>query len=392
MAYHDASTLRDRFSRARQCLIEMFPSSRRPGKTYQGFIKAVLRISTADRATLQEHLCRQHEQVAAEAWRCDGWVPLAADGSRFELPHTQANKAAFGCAGREKTGPQLGVLTLYHMGSGLPWRWDIGSGTASERHQLRDLLPSLPSNTLLVMDAGFSGYDLFSEMARRGVSFLARVGANVTLLKDLGLDLEQRDDVVWLWPSAQRNRAPLHLRLMAVSTASAESGGRQDVYLLSNVLDPERLSDEAAERFYRRRWGVEVFYRSVKGTFDAHKLLSRGPQQAVNELHWTLTAILLLGLMSVDALRTAGHEPSCLSVAEALRTVRDAMNSHAAWRRRGDLRVLLADARKDRYHRRGPKTAGDYPRKNRESPPKPPNLRPATAKEITCAKRIYDAA
>jgi len=392
MAYDDGSTLKDRFSNARRCLVAMFPSQRRPGKTYPGFIKASQRISSDHRQEIQEHLRHQHHQLAKEHWKMDDWVPMAADASRFELPHTRAHEDAFGRAGRKKTGPQLAVLTLYHIVSGLPWDWTIGPGTASERHQLRELLPTLPQDVLLMLDAGFPGYELFCKLNRCGVSFLARVGANVTLLKDAGLEIEQDRDVVWLWPTGKRSKRPLRLRLIHIRPRSDESQARQDVYLLTNVLEKTRLSDEDAKRYYPLRWGVEVFYRSIKHTFDAHKLLSRSPRQALDELHWAMTAILLLGLMSVDALKSADQAPSRLSIAEALRTVRTAMSSNNLWRRNGDLRVLLTSAHKDTYCRRGPKTSRGYPRKKNQSPPKPPNIHPLTNDEITPAKRIYDAA
>ena len=43
---------------------------------------------------------------------------------------------------------------------------------------------------------------------------------------------------------------------------------REDVYLLSNVFEPEKLSAEIAGRFYKMRWGVEIFYRSFKQTLN----------------------------------------------------------------------------------------------------------------------------
>ncbi len=133
----------------------MAPSYLRPGKTYQGLVKAVRRIPSKIREQLQLHLCRQHQKVAGSSWKVHGWIPFAADGSRVETPRTKANQESLGCAGKKRTGPQLLLTTLYHMGSGLPWRWAIGAGTDSERGQLRQMLETLPLDILSQFQTNF---------------------------------------------------------------------------------------------------------------------------------------------------------------------------------------------------------------------------------------------
>lgn len=251
------------------------------------------------------------------------------------------------------------------------------------------MLGSLPSGALLVADAGFTGYDLFAAMLKQGLSFLIRVGANVTLLKDLGLEVMRDGDTVWLWPQGKRNHPPLKLRLIRLP---GRSRGKGQVYLLTNVFDRARLSDEIAGRLYQMRWGVEVFFRSFKQTLAQRKMRSQAPEQARCELHWALIAYLLLGLMSVEALVAQGRSPLQLSVAGALRVVRQSMCTCRAWRCLGDLRVLLGRAVKDSYQRKSSKKARDWPHKKHESPPGVPRIRTATKSESARAARIYKAA
>jgi Transposase DDE domain len=392
MAFDSSAALKDRFANARQCLVEMFPAQRRPGKSYQGFVKALRQISLEMRAQLQRHFQQNHRQVANRHWRRFGWIPFAADGSRVEVPRTGANEDVLKCAGRKKTGPQFQLTTIYHMSTGLPWDWCTGPGTDPERNHLRSMLKSLPEGSLLVADAGFTGYELFSVILAHKLSFLIRVGSNVTLLTDLGLEFEKHGNIVWLWPQSKRNQEPLKLRLIRLKVKKKYSRYREEIYLLSNVFDRERLSDEIAGEFYKMRWGVEVFYRSFKQTLNQRKLRSRSPELAQEELHWSLTALLLLGLMGVDALISHRHDPLSLSVAGALRQVRCAMRTYRRWRFRGDLRVQLVNAVKDTYKRRSSKKARDWPHKKKESPPGAPKIRPAKPGEILCAERIYNAA
>ena len=392
MSYDGAATLRDRFTHAREGVIEMFSHQRRPGRSYPGFVKARRRLTAQVEAPLPQHLREQHQTVAGSSWSRNGWIPFAGDGSRLEMPRTEANEIVFGCAGRDKTGPQLQLTVLYHLGTGLPWAWQSGPGTDSERHHLRAMLATLPENALLVLDAGFTGYELMCELDRRGIRFLIRVGANVTLLSQLGLEEEPQQDSVWLWPQAHRHQPPLCLRLIRRRTRSSETGALESMCLVTNVMDPQALSDEQAGEFFRDRWGVEVGFRSFKQTMEHHKLRSRAPQQVLDELYWAMVAYVLLGLMSVDALTRTNHDPRQLSVAEGLRTVREALRTRKPWRRRSGWDLHLAAARKDTYVRKSSKRARDWPHKKHESPPGLPNIRAATAKEKACAKRVCYAA
>ena len=76
-------------------------------------------------------------QVAGPYWQVGGWVAVAVDGSRIDLPRSEANEWAFGCAGKKKTNLQAWITTLWHTGLGLPWAWKIGKADASERHHPR---------------------------------------------------------------------------------------------------------------------------------------------------------------------------------------------------------------------------------------------------------------
>lgn len=395
MALDSAESLRDRFEHARTALIEMCPGRRRPGSSYQGFVKAQKRLPRELPEQIQSLLRPVHQQIAGRHWLVVGWLAFAVDGSRIETPRSAANEKALGRAGRDKTGPQLAITTLYHLGTGLPWAWKIGPGTDAERVQLMALLATLPLRSLLIADAGFTGYGLLQSILAGGHSFLIRVGSNVTLITGL---LKNGDDepamrrdgrIVWLWPTARRDQPPLKLRLILIRKPAGETA---DVYLLTNVLEETRLSDETAGSLYAMRWGIEVLYRGYKRTLDHHKLRSDAPAQALWEAHWAMLALLLIGLLSLPGLIEAGATPRNWSLASGLRMIRNALRSSRRWRRRADLRVLLATARQDNYTRRAPKKARDWPHKKNEPPPGIPKIRAATTKEEHDAARLCAAA
>jgi len=355
------------------------------GRSYGGFARALSGTSDRVAKACVRRLQQQMQGCAGPYWTRCGKRAFAVDGSRREAPHTAANEAGLGCAGREKTAPQVFHTTMYHMGLGLPWDFRVGPGTDSERRHLEDMLAGLPEHSLIVADAGFVGYETCQRILAADHDFLLRVGSNVTLLKDLGYDVQlEGPDRVWLWPQDQQRRgAPLVLRLIQVTH------GEQTIYLVTNVLDEQELSQEEAALLYEMRWGVEVFYRSYKQTLDRHTLLSRTPKTCLAEAQWTMLGVWLLGLLAVTRQLEEGHDPLGLSMAKARDTVRLAMRRATAHQPHGKaLGYGLIHARLDRYVRRGSKTARNYPRKKQQTPPGSPKIKTATPEEVARAARL----
>ena len=78
-----------------------------------------------------------------------------------------------------------------------------------------------------------------------------------TLYREGPLDRRRfRDGEILCWPQAARDQElpPLRVRLIRLRGRKR----RHDVWLLTNVLDPRRLSAPQAGRYYRARWENEV--------------------------------------------------------------------------------------------------------------------------------------
>jgi hypothetical protein len=383
MSWDEGQTLGARWEHAAELAGAVHPHWQW-GRSYAGFAQALVRETPRVLGALTARFRRHMQALGGRCGKVRGWEAFAVDGSRLEAPHTAANEAGLGCAGRDKTAPQVFLTTVWQMGLGLPWDFRVGPGTDSERHHLRAMVAALPPQALLVADAGFVSYDLCRLLLRSGRSFLLRVGSNVTLLQDLGYYRRERQDLVYLWPHEhQRRGRPLVLRLLR------RRRGRQTMYLLTNVLDRRQLTKADAAELYDRRWGEEVFFRSYKQTLQRRTLLSRTPETCLAESQWTLMGLWLLGLLTAARVIARGDDPATWSVARSRDAVRRALRYERP--RRGGRRPLgawLAVAVKDRYQRHGSKTARNYPRKKREKPPGPPKIKAARPPEIKRAARL----
>lgn len=375
MAWSTQSSLTERFRESREALVRLFPRRRRPGRSYQGLVKAT--IAAGDRIFAQFWACLRETipQCVGRRWRWYGWVVMAVDGSRIDAARTRSNEQTLGIAGRPKTHPQWWITVISHLPTHLLWDWRQGPGTSDERSHLRGMLPTLPDSTLLVGDIGFCTFDLLWDLYRHPVDFLIRVGGHTTLLAKIGLDAIERvggHQYVYLYPLRKRGLPPLRLRLIVLK----RKGKR--VYLLTSVSDSTRLSRSIASELYAARWGIEVGYRSLKQTLGRRKVLARTPQAGTQEL---AGSILGLGLLMVQAALAQGRDIVRVSVSRALRVVQralEALRHKKPWRR---FVQRLRMALRDEYRRRRSKRSRDWPHKKNDPPPGPPHLRRPTERE-----------
>jgi hypothetical protein len=387
--------------------------AKRPAGSYQAFMKLLRTWTPRLVRALMVVLRRRMRGALARRILIANFELFAVDGSRLALPRTESNEARFSPrstqkkprrgkgAKRRKSAasqgqlersrakkadtPQMWLTIMWHIATGLPWDWRTGPSDSSERDHFRQMIADLPEAALAAADAGFVGYHYWKEVIDSGRHLLVRVGSNVRLLRKLGYARENQG-IVYLWPdtAAAERLPPLVLRLVVVHD------GKKPWYLVTSVLDEKRLSDKQVGAIYRLRWGIEVFYRHFKQTFERHKLRSKSADNAQVEAEWSLLGIWTMGLHAQSVLVQDGIPVRRMSVAGVLRAYRKAMNEYRSCPDPGEsLEESLLGAVIDDYKRTS-KTSRDYPRKKHEPAIGPPKLSRATKKQIILAQQIKD--
>jgi len=386
MAWSTSPTLAERFHAARVRVLRWYPGRRRPGGSYHGFIDRLAKHGRPLAKAIGDCYRGHVRQIAEDrnCWWVGPFVPMTVDGSKINLPMTEANEKKLGTCGKAKTWPQMLLTVVQHMGTGLPWAFKRGHARSSERRHLLGMLHTLPKETILVADAGFIGFEFWWRIIASDRAFLIRVGSNVKLIRKLGLDAENgEDDLVWIWPEKQRKKraSPLKLRWIRIT-----DGRGRTMHLLTNVLErgAAGLSDETARQLYAMRWGVELLYRSLKQTMQKRKMLSDSPRNARSELTWAFiglwTLLLIKAMRTSDALRNA-H--AAKGVADVLRVLLRAMADDTL-----NLDTALLKLKPDEYVRKNSRKARHWPHKKTESPPGEPKARNATEAEKALAEEL----
>lgn len=282
-AWSEAPTLLERFAEALAVVRKIFRWRKGLGKSYQGFLKQLRKWHAELLITCSGQLRMHMRQDPFGRWEFAGFVLMAGDGSRVELPRTVSNEEKYSGGGkgkgkrpvgqRKRSGgkgrrrrrkqsakerwkkavcPQIYLTLLWHIGTGLPWCWRTGAVGTDESKQVIGMLEELPENALIVADAHYVGYDFLRAVVDSGREFVIRGGANVRLLRALGY-VREYDGIFYLWPKkAMRHRErPLVMRVVWVQA------GKERMCLMTSVLSRSRLSDKQLAQIYRARWGIE---------------------------------------------------------------------------------------------------------------------------------------
>jgi Transposase DDE domain len=390
MTWTTGDSQAERFAAARAFYVARHPREKRPGQSLQGFQQALAKLPVPVLQALFAAVRVRLRQLYERYWSNNGFVVLACDGSRLECPRSAELEKRLGCCSKKDSAPMLQVTALVLLPLGLLWSWCVGPGTASEHEQCRQLLTTLPSPALLVADAGYLGYDLYVDILQAPAEFLVRVSSRAYLYTEQCQPLKHwREGRVWYWPGPARKagRAPLCLRLLRVCGKKG-----RDVWLLTSVLDRQRLSRRQVAEIYRWRWRIEGLFRTYKRTLPKLKVWSRTEVLAYREAEVSLLALQLLLVQRVR-LQRSGMVLVLGSPRQMLLRLRGEITTTLG-ARLGPRQQCRYRCQLEQVRRGGPqkKVRRKWPRRKDHKPPKPPKLRVMPKRLKAKLEQLFNAA
>lgn len=386
----------ERFETARAFYVACHPKRRRPGTTCVGFQKALVALPCcvlrAIATLFRKHLLDRFGPF----WKTDGWAVFGCDGSRVRTPRTAELEMRLGNPGgdpggdpkSEQKSPQVWLTALVHLASGVPWSWMVGKGDASERDHLARLLTTLPRQALVVTDAGYQAFALAMQMATSGLCFLMRVSSQTTFyVADTQLETSKdkyqevtaaamenwTDGVVYYWPkeAQKKEEKPLQVRLIRIRARKKKN----DVWLVTNVLDETRLSVAMAGKFYRMRWGNEGYFRTYKQTLKKVKLSGRTVATVHREVLVSMLAVQLLLTQGLVGAVLLGYKQVANSARQLVLLVRREMADALRGKVRRGFLAKAARCQREQRERRSGKQKREWPGRQAPKSIKPPKIR-----------------
>jgi hypothetical protein len=290
------------------------------------------------RARLGESPLRWLFEKCAESWarasadrlRWRGLAIYGVDGTTVRVPDSTENRVAFGgqSAGgsRGNSGyPLVRVVTLMALRSHLLLAARFGPHQVSERQHARDLWPSVPEDSLVIVDRNFMfAKDLVPlERGGAGRHWLTRARKRCTwrVVKRLG-----RGDAhieVLVDPGARREDPTLPERWPMRAIKYRRRGYREQT-LMTSLLDPVKYPAAEIVALYHERWELELGYDEVKTEMleREESIRSKSPAGVAQELWGLALAYNLVRLEMERAAAVANVPPTRMSFVRGLRKIR----------------------------------------------------------------------
>lgn len=391
-------TLSQKMAEASEVVTTLLPEAQSASR--QGVCQALRRCGSRIQYVIWKHLQQELPRLKGY-WTTAGRPTFAVDGTKFIAPRTVQNQQQFAAAtpvrsSRRKQSRskryrsrgdaakamtvQLLATVCWHLGSGMPACWKLAPSHGSERQSAIDLLDQLPAGARIVADAEYVGRPLWSAIVESKRSFVIRVGSNIRLLRKLDPSLKSDIERVYHWPhkSQLKGEPPMLLRLVAVITE------RGWMYLLTNEWN---LTNRQIAELYQARWGIEVFFRTVKQDCGKAKLQCRTPENVLTELSWTLLAVWASLFVAKRSLQAANVSLSKLSPTRVIDLLQRATRELLSSDSNTEL-DFTACLKADESKRTTSKQNRDYPRKKQPPSCGPPNVKTATKQQIARAREF----
>ena len=376
MTWCAGDSVAERFETAKAFYVASYQRQRRPGKTVEGFHKALARVPAAILRQLAGLIRRRLQQVFHQRLLVDGFVPLGCDGSHLNCPRSpELERRLRTSRKRQQQPPSMFITAFVHLSLGLLWSWRIGGPRASEQNHLVQLLETLPRLALIVTDAGYMAYPLLQKLVAAERWFLIRLSSKAPLYSTERVALNRfREGLLYYWPqeAQEQEQKPIPVRVLRL-----RAGRKVDVWLMTNVLDPQRLSLNTASKFYRWRWRNEGLFRTYKRTLGKVKLLSHTVVQIHREVEASLLAVQLLLAQGALAMSATDQDrlPSARQVLLEIRVeIRNATGMYLGPRQRQTYLHRLQQAKLDRRRNRHNQIRRPWPNRPRHKPPGPPKI------------------
>jgi hypothetical protein len=294
-------------------------------------------------------------ELSARAWTeqdskqylFKGLSLFAMDGTTLKTTDTAEHREHFGAqvypSNRVSSYPQVRGVTLTAVPTHLVRSATFGPYGTNEMLYAKELLASIPDNSLTALDKGFLSAEILCGLTGGGTNrhFVIPAKANT---KWEVVDGTPEDAVVAMRVSPQaRKKCPglpevWHARAIAVLDQSA----RKHV-LLTSLMDRKRYKAVDITACYTRRWHIETSYRELKQTMlgTALTLRSKTVEGVYQEIWGALTAYNLIRLEMAKAALAVKCEPTEISFVRAFHVIQYELHWAAVTRAQGKLPALL---------------------------------------------------
>lgn len=289
-------------------------------RLYRAFLGSILPKAPPTYASWMKDLRRNFTEV----YIVDG-SRLDAVGHRLKIVWNQHMQLLPGC-----------VTVFYDLFRGV-CRELVFSPNAAEGEQPRaqSLLERLPPGSLVVGDRLYANLNFFHALARQKLFGLFRRNRRVKLRRIEVLSQEQGSRSLLEDVLVEMGGVVNEYRRIKVRLIRYRRDGRS-LDLLTDVLDPKRLSAEDAVALYGLRWSVERLFLDLKETLDLHTLYASHPNLVAQQVYAAAMVHAAFRIAQAKIALKAKVLPEQLSPAKLFPQLARAINDYCVCQVRDD--------------------------------------------------------
>lgn len=272
-----------------------------------------------------------------------GWRGLrlfGVDGTCLRVQDSDENFDHFGKpGGRGGAGdagyPQLRLAALLDLDSRLLLDAKFGPYVTSERELAESLWPSIPENSITILDRGFIDFLTLSTLHRTGGNRHVLVRMRENMRADVAEVLSDGTELVDLKPSTNVVRDHPGTGLWRVRVVHYQHPGGRAGRLMTTLLDPDEYPANELIRLYHERWEIELAFDELKThMIESRKnhLRSKRPSGVEQEVWGLLLVYNLVRREMLLAAQSFEVHPRRISFRSSLQWIRNFWL--CAWRTR----------------------------------------------------------
>jgi len=287
------------------------------------------RLGAAPLRELFATTARHWALASAEQYRWRGLMVLGADGTTLRVADTLENREAFGLPGSSRgtaAYPQIRAVGLMALRSHILLDFVFAGYRVGETTLAAQMLQSIPSQSVTILDRGFVHYHLLHQIGSGGEErhWLVRGKKNLkwTVIKKLG----RGDMLVEIeFSAALRKDHPELPPTFRARVVRYHRKGFRPQFLLTSLLDEQKYPAAEIAELYHERWELELGYDEIKThTLEREEALrSKSPERVKQEV-WGLAIAYNLVRHEMEAVaRACRVAPTRISFRGSLRRIRD---------------------------------------------------------------------
>jgi hypothetical protein len=210
-----------------------------------------------------------YQAIKKKLWK--GHLLLAGDGSTLNLPSSKDIEAYFGVHAVTNLGVKkylARTLFIYDVLNDFVVDAQLSRMEKGEKTLLRESLPKVYDNAILLLDRGFGHFCTLKELIEEKKTFCIRLSVkNSNFAKRMMKN--ERQDFITEWMPSKKERAnsrknnldptPIKVRVVKIKLNTGETE-----LLVTNLYDQQKYTAQDMGELYDLRWGVEEGFKNLK--------------------------------------------------------------------------------------------------------------------------------